>query len=325
MIFSLCPIFLFARKMRIFSRTGTVPLFSITHEDDIMKKTTVSLALCAALLLAGSNTVLAAGTWDSISRGISDAAESTAQAAEDLAVKATGLVDDSTITGVVKGKLAFRKGLEGADISVSTTKGIVTLTGLVHNAAQSILAEKIAEEVNGVKGVANKLTIAGGAQSGGVIGYLDDAGITAGVKGRFLSQEGLDSTAITVTTESGVVTLAGHVGNSAQIGLAERVAMEGNGVKAVVNRLSVAPGQSGASSTKSSVGEFFDDSALTAAVKSRLIAQKGIDSLDISVKTEAGVVTLTGNVENLAQAALAEYVARDVSGVKNVHNALVVK
>lgn len=284
----------------------------------------IALTLCGGLfLLAG--TAAAASTWDSVSKGVSDAAESTAQAAGDLAEKASGFADDSTITGVVKGKLAFRKGLEGSDISVSTDKRVVTLSGSVLNETQSILAEKVAEEVRGVASVNNMLAVAGGDKEKGVGDYLADANVTAHVKTRFLGQSGLDSLDIGVRTESGVVTLEGQVDSAAQVVLAEKVAHEVGGVKAVVNRLSVKPGAGKDPSLLESAGAYLDDTGLTTAVKGKLLTQKGIDSLDISVKTEKGVVTLSGAADNDAQAALAEKVAWEVKGVKGVVNTMTVK
>lgn len=74
-----------------------------------------------------------------------------------------------------------------------------------------------------------------------------------------------------------------------------------------------------------SAGEYIGDSAVTAKVKSKFIAQKGLDSLDIKVVTVDGVVTLMGDVDSAAQAGLAEKVAKEVEGVVKVDNKLVVK
>lgn len=76
---------------------------------------------------------------------------------------------------------------------------------------------------------------------------------------------------------------------------------------------------------KQSVGEYVGDSAVTAKVKSKFLAQKGLDSLDIKVVTVDGIVTLMGNVDTADQAALAEKVAKEVGGVTKVDNKLVVK
>ena len=74
-----------------------------------------------------------------------------------------------------------------------------------------------------------------------------------------------------------------------------------------------------------SVGDYIDDAKVTAAVKGKFLSEKGLDSLDISVETTDGAVTLTGNMDSSAQINLAEQVARKVSGVKKVYNKLNVK
>ena len=72
-------------------------------------------------------------------------------------------------------------------------------------------------------------------------------------------------------------------------------------------------------------GEYLDDSALTARVKSALLATKGVPSAEISVETYLGVVQLSGFVETAAQVASAGQVAAGVRGVKEVKNNLNLK
>ena len=69
--------------------------------------------------------------------------------------------------------------------------------------------------------------------------YFDDVAITAKVKGKFVGQRGLESLDIKVVTVEGTTTLLGEVNNAAQISLAEEVAKDVEGVKAVDNRLVV--------------------------------------------------------------------------------------
>lgn len=71
--------------------------------------------------------------------------------------------------------------------------------------------------------------------------YIGDAAVTAKVKSKFLSREGLNSLDIKVITVDGEVTLMGDVDSSEQIGLAETVAKEVEGVQKVTNRLVVQP------------------------------------------------------------------------------------
>ncbi len=71
-------------------------------------------------------------------------------------------------------------------------------------------------------------------------------------------------------------------------------------------------------------GDYASDSALTTKVKSALLAEKHLKSLDISVEATSGVVTLFGRVDSPAQSERAEAVAKQVEGVKDVHNTLAV-
>ena len=72
-------------------------------------------------------------------------------------------------------------------------------------------------------------------------------------------------------------------------------------------------------------GEYIDDSVLTGMVKAALLAEKNLKSLDISVESTDGVVTLSGAVVSTAQIKQAVDVAKHVKGVKDVHNSLTLK
>ena len=78
-------------------------------------------------------------------------------------------------------------------------------------------------------------------------------------------------------------------------------------------------------SSMNKVGNFMDDSAITAKVKAALVDHEDIKSTDISVKTEKKVVTLSGFVESQAQAEQAVSVAKGVEGVASVSDKLHVR
>lgn len=73
------------------------------------------------------------------------------------------------------------------------------------------------------------------------------------------------------------------------------------------------------------VGNFMDDSAITAKVKAALVDHDSIKSTDISVKTDKKVVTLSGFVGSQAQAEQAVTVAKGVEGVASVSDKLHVR
>ena len=78
-------------------------------------------------------------------------------------------------------------------------------------------------------------------------------------------------------------------------------------------------------SSMNKVGNFMDDSTITAKVKAALVDHDSIKSTDISVKTDQKVVTLSGFVERQAQAEEAVKVAKGVEGVTSVSDKLHVR
>lgn len=67
------------------------------------------------------------------------------------------------------------------------------------------------------------------------------------------------------------------------------------------------------------------DAATTAKVKSRLMAEPGIDSLEIDVDTSNGRVTLTGDVDTPQHRARAKELASSVEGVNGVVDRMAVR
>ena len=78
-------------------------------------------------------------------------------------------------------------------------------------------------------------------------------------------------------------------------------------------------------SSMKQAGNYMDDSAVTAKVKAALVDDSAIKSTDISVKTDAGVVTLSGFVTSQEQAEKAVTLAKSVEGVKSVSDKLHVR
>jgi osmotically-inducible protein OsmY len=65
-------------------------------------------------------------------------------------------VADGWITTKVKSTFMYSSNVDGGDISVSTKKGIVTLSGKVDSGAERALAIELAQNVRGVKSVQSK-------------------------------------------------------------------------------------------------------------------------------------------------------------------------
>lgn len=72
-------------------------------------------------------------------------------------------------------------------------------------------------------------------------------------------------------------------------------------------------------------GMVIDDTEITAKVKAAILAEPGLKTLQISVDTQNGVVTLSGSVDSQSSSDMAKALAAAVSGVKDVENRLVFK
>ncbi|MBS1131177.1 MAG: Transport-associated protein [Proteobacteria bacterium] len=70
--------------------------------------------------------------------------------------------------------------------------------------------------------------------------------------------------------------------------------------------------------------QVFDDTEITAKVKAELMGEPGLKSMQISVDTIKGVVTLSGTVDSKANSDKARARTMAISGVKDVTNQLVI-
>jgi hyperosmotically inducible periplasmic protein len=73
--------------------------------------------------------------------------------------KSGAYVDDAWITSKVKSEMIASKSVSARDISVNTTKGVVTLTGTAATWQESNKAAEIAHGVKGVQSVENDIRI----------------------------------------------------------------------------------------------------------------------------------------------------------------------
>jgi len=77
--------------------------------------------------------------------------------------------------------------------------------------------------------------------------------------------------------------------------------------------------------TRESTGEYLDDSAITAKIKTKLLADPIVSGFAVSVETFRGKVVLSGFVNSQAQIDRVVALAREVPGVREVQSALVLK
>ena len=188
------------------------------------------------------------------------------------------------------------------------------------NFAYSMLAVVLSTAVMSGSALAATTTDSAGAKIDSsmkkVDNYMGDSAITAKVKSALVDDKAIKSTDISVTTNSGVVTLSGFVASQSEAEQAVAAATKVEGVKSVSDKLHTKD------KSEQSVKGYAGDSATTASVKAKLLADDIVPSRNVKVETTEGVVQLSGSVKDQAQSDRAESVAKTVDGVKSVKNDL---
>jgi hyperosmotically inducible protein len=142
---------------------------------------------------------------------------------------------------------------------------------------------------------------------------VTDSWVTSKVKISLFADERVKGTQVSVDTTKGVVHLRGKVDSADARSAARDIAQGVEGVKSVKNDLQVV-------APKARKAVDASDSDIAKAVVTRLSKDKQLKKVD--VRTDAGVVTLTGQVLTIGASAKASEMARGVSGVKSVKNEL---
>ena len=147
---------------------------------------------------------------------------------------------------------------------------------------------------------------------------INDAWLTAKTKIALAADGRVKGRQIDVETTKGVVMLRGKVDSDGAKHAAGDITKMLDGVKTVKNDLEVvAPSKHEAVEEK--------DEAITARVKETFAKDAHLTNAAIAVQTNAGVVSLTGEVKDIMTSANASWTAWFVPGVKYVKNDLAVK
>lgn len=145
------------------------------------------------------------------------------------------IVDDASITSLVKSKLSWSRHADDFAAKVETTRGKVTLSGAAHSAEAKDAVGMLAGNTLGVSEVDNQITVEA-PKPRAVREEATDIGdgwITAKVKATFMYSSNVNGLAITVSTQGGVVTLTGKLAGDAERALAIELARNVRGVKSV--------------------------------------------------------------------------------------------
>ncbi len=146
---------------------------------------------------------------------------------------------------------------------------------------------------------------------------MEDSWVTAKTKIALFADARVKGREINVETKDSLVMLRGKVDNDEAKKAAEEIAKLVDGVKSVKNELQVV-----APSMREAVD--YKDDAITTRVKEDIKKEPRLKGLDIAVKTNDGVVSLSGAVPDLMTSADASWTAWKVHGVKYVKNDLTV-
>lgn len=150
-------------------------------------------------------------------------------------------VDDSTISANVKAALVQDPTTRASNISVNTMHGVVELTGFVNTPEQRHEAARVAKNVAGVRSVDDELHVNSPNGAAVVSSSLSDEAITAKVQAALATDPATQGAQIKVSTDQGVVQLAGFVSSNSVRDQAANVAGSVQGVRSVDNDLRLAP------------------------------------------------------------------------------------
>jgi len=155
---------------------------------------------------------------------------------------------DAWLSAKVKATLLFHRNVSAYQTEVSAKNGIVTLHGNASSKAQKQLTSEYAMDVEDVKSVINKMTIAkASVKPGETMGEkiddmgesIDDASITALVKMTLLYHRSTSAVDTKVETTDGAVTLSGKAQNAAEKDLVSKFVRDVHGVKSVNNQMTI--------------------------------------------------------------------------------------
>jgi hyperosmotically inducible protein len=123
---------------------------------------------------------------------------------------------------------------------------------------------------------------------------------------------------IKVSVRKGEVMLSGFVDDQTQIDQSIAITRAVEGVQNVTNEMMVKSGSR-------TIGNKVDDGVITAKLKSAILNDATINSLDISIVTSKGDVLLSGFVDSETQITRATELAGSVDGVTKVTNKMSLK
>lgn len=153
---------------------------------------------------------------------------------------------------------------------------------------------------------------------------LSDAEIKANLLQAILKNSDWRKDELEITVNNGTVVLTGQIIDAAhQTGL-EQLARTTTGVKTVSSKLTVSSINNSAINSTSAINESSDEK-LAKEIEFACYKTDAFNLKTIKISAKDGLVILSGEVRSQAEKLLAEHIAKETIGVKNVTNTLEVK
>lgn len=216
--------------------------------------------------------------------------------------------EDRKIEQAVEASYNYRTVLEN-HVKVKASDGVVTLSGTVQDNDDKVLAGDTAENLPGVHGVKNEITVKPANPE------HSDGWIALKVRSQLLVKGNVSAATTKVAVRNGVVTLTGTADNLAQKELTGVYAKEIDHVKSVRNQIVVQN-----QPAKETMREKIDDASITSQLKFALLRHHSTRALTTNVTTTNGNIVITGVAGSDAEKSLVTKLAQDVRGAGSVTN-----
>ncbi len=211
---------------------------------------------------------------------------------------------DTQLQKDVMDEIKWEPSTTAAQIGVSAENGVVTLNGAVATHAAKWAVVRAAQRVQGVKGIAEELTVKLSGAHARTDAEIAEAAVNS------LRWHVWVPTDIQVTVAHGCITLKGEVNWEFQRNAAHDAVCFMPGVKSVLNDITVMPTA--------------EPSAVKDAIEQALVRNAEVDARIVKVSALGGTVTLSGSVRSCGEKDEAGMAAWSAPGVNTVRNDIMV-
>ena len=222
---------------------------------------------------------------------------------------------DSGMGVELKTKFFADSQLSGWDVNIDVKNGVITMTGTVPNEQHKRKADMLAKTIAGQRGINNELQVTDEQVEEE---KRSDRAIGAETKAKLFADSELSGWRINVDTQDGIVMMQGEVESEMLKRKATALAQTVAGVREVKNQITVKE----KSERTAHDGEH---SEMSKKLEKKFSTEPKMRGSDIHVEEKEGIVVLFGTVRSDEQKQMAERMASDLEGVREVKNNLQVK